>query len=359
MIDLIVYDNDFEPRGIVDIQSSVLWERRFYEAGYFEIHTPASENNNALLHQGSYIMRTDAFESGVIIYTQASTDESGATDMTTIGRFLSWLLHGHIVQSTTTYTGNAETIMRTLVENTVMNSETVDYIPDLALGELCGTEKTVNVRLEFPDLHDALKEIARCSGVGFRIILDPNDKKLYFECYDSHDYSAEQDENPRVIFSPDYDTIIGSASYTVNDNNTVNCVTMRYSGQYGQVVVRYNPKNVSGLDMREIYVETDKCVTYTVEGATYLDVAATHNLLRSMAPQYIHEKETSVEAAAAYTGSFVYKEDYDIGDIVTVEYKPYDITLTQRIHTIVENYTEAGKEIIPITGPIWPKGEEL
>jgi hypothetical protein len=135
MIDLIVYDNDFTAQGIVDIQSSVMWERRFYEAGYFEIHTPASENSNALLKQGAYIMRTDALESGVIVYTHASTDTDGSTDISAIGRFLSWLLHGHIVQSTTTYSGNAETIMRTLVENTVMNSETVDYIPDLAL---CG-----------------------------------------------------------------------------------------------------------------------------------------------------------------------------------------------------------------------------
>lgn len=359
MIDLIVYDQEFNAQGIVDVQSSVMWERRFYEAGYFEIHTPATENNNALLQQGNYIMRTDAYESGTIMYLHASTAADGSTDIAAIGRFLSWLLHGHIVQNTTTYSGNAETVMRDLVQATVMNSETVDYIPNLELGELCRTEKTVSVRLEYPDLHDALKEIARRSGVGFRLILDPNDGKLYFECFDSHDYSAEQSDNPRVIFSPDYDTIIGSASYTVNDGATVNCVTVVYSGAFGTTSIRYNPNNVSGTDMRELCVVTDKCVTYSNEGGTYLNVAATQALLRSMAPDYISEKKTEVEASAAYTGSFVYKEDYDIGDIVTVEYKPYGITLTQRIHGICENYTESGKDIIPIMGPIWPKGEEL
>ena len=51
MVELIVMDNDFTPQGVIDVYSSLIWERRFYENGYFELHAPATENNIKLLKQ--------------------------------------------------------------------------------------------------------------------------------------------------------------------------------------------------------------------------------------------------------------------------------------------------------------------
>ena len=356
MIDLIVYDKNIEPVGIVDTESELLWERRFYEAGYFEMIVPPTENNNALLQTGNILVRAETPEAGRILYLGKNTDTSGNATVTVIGRFLSYVLHGHIVRGIQTRSGNAEAIMRDLVESVCIDGADADIIPGLVLGAECGATAEISIRLEYNDLHDALKEIARLSGVGFRIRLDPNTKNFIFECINGIDRTANQYENPQVIFSPDYDTIVGEVSSTEDDSTLVNAVTMRYSGEFGDVAVRYDPAEASGIKLQEICVTTDKCVTRTLpDGAVVLNVEATKALLLSLAPQYIKPAHFGISAAVANTGSFEYRRDYDIGDIVTVQYKPYDITINRRIHRMTESYTETGMNIIPTLGEIMPK----
>ena len=354
MVELIVYDKNIDPLGIIDTENSLLWERRFYEAGYFEIHLPPTGDNNALAVTKNYIMRTDARESGVIIYVGKNTESDGTTDVTVIGRFLSYLLHGHIVRSAETYTGNAEDIMRGLVESVCIAGAQPDIIPGLALGAHSGSENTVTVRLEYPDLHDALREIARLSGVGFIIELDPNTGALVFSCRAGKDSSAGQTVNPQVIFSPEYDSIVGGVSAVSDNSATVNAVTMRYSGEFGEVVTRYDRAGATGTELHEICVTTDQCRTRTVEGVTVLDVPGTIALLQSLAPQYITPERYEVAASVSRSGSYEYKTDYDIGDIVTVQYEPFGITLDRRIHKIQENYSEIGIETVPVLGDIYP-----
>jgi hypothetical protein len=269
---------------------------------------------------------------------------------------MSYLLHGHIIRSATVFSGNAENVMRQLVSNVCMTPGTPDYIPGLELGERCNTSKTISIFLEYSDLHDALKEIARRTGVAFRITLDPESGALVFECYEGHNYSADGGDHAVVVFSSEYDTIVGQVSATENDGVTVNAITMLYSGEFGRVAIRYAPIAASGAALHEICVITDKCETTTTQtGARVLDVAGTEALLRSMAPQYIHAKEVSASASVITGGSFEYKVDYDIGDIVTIQHKPYNISMDRRIHKITESYTEYGKEIVPDFGDINPK----
>ena len=354
MVELIVYDKNIDPLGIIDTENSLLWERRFYEAGYFEIHLPPTADNNALALTKNYIMRTDAQESGVVLYVGKNAEDDGTTDVTVIGRFLSYLLHGHVVRSAQTYTGNAEDIMRQLVESVCIAGAQPDIIPGLSLGAHSGSTNEVTVRLEYPDLHDALREIARLSGVGFIIKLDPNSGSLVFSCRAGKDSSAGQSENPQVIFSPEYDSIVGGVS-AVNDNSeTVNAVTMRYSGEFGEVVTRYDRACATGTELHEKCVTTDQCKTIIVDGATVLDVAGTIALLQSLAPQYIVPERYEVAASVARSGSYEYKTDYDIGDIVTIQYEPFGITLDRRIHKIQENYSEIGIETVPVLGDIYP-----
>lgn len=361
MADIIVYDKDLTAIGVFDVQLSLIWERRFYEAGYFELHLPQTEYYNKLIDSAHFLLRADSLEGGVVIYVNKRTDEDGNGEYTLTGRFLSYLFRWRPAYlSKTQYSStNAETLMRTLVSDTVMTEGRNGYIPQVRLGEMCETEKQVkNIRFgtERPTLHDALSEIAKLSGVGFRLRASPADGLLYFECFEGLDKTAGQTTNTCVIFSPDYDTIRGSAEYTSDDSETCNAVTMRYVGEYGSVSVRYQPdETLTGLDLRENTVVTGTCVTYSDGG---IDVEATRKMLRFMARDYIRARKEDVSVSAAYSGTYVYKTDYDIGDIVTVQYKPYGITMNRRIHKITENYSADGKQIIPAFGAVMPNGKD-
>ena len=359
MADILVYDKDMTAVGVFDVQLSQIWERRYYEAGYFELHLPQTDHYNALMERAVFLLRADASEGGVITYVNKRVNEKGDAEITLIGRFLSYLFEWRPVHAGAgNYSGrNAEWLMRHLVEVNVMDETRGGYLPNVRLGELCGSEKVIkNIRISGgKTLHAVLSEIAQMTGIGFRLRAAPAENLLYFECFEGLDKSVGQSDNPRVIFSPDYDTIRGKAEYTEDDSVTCNVVAMRYSGELGAVTVRYNPDNVTGLELREKVFTTDQCA---VGADGQLDIRATENLLKYMARDHIHAVKREMNVSAAYSGTYVYKRDYDIGDIVTVQYNPYGITMRRRIHKITENYTDAGKQIIPLFGAVNPAGED-
>lgn len=358
MIDLIVADHSFKIIGVIDVYESLMWERRFYEAGYFKLQANATENNLALLKEGNYLFRADAEEAAIIKYTETTEDATEAEIINAEGYFLSYILSGHVIKERIVLSGNAETVMRSLVEKIVMSKESVDYIPFIRLGEARGVNATLSINLAYKDLHEALSELSRISGVGFRLRADLNNGLMYFECYEGRDLSAGQTNNPQVVFSPEYDTILSAPTYTVDDTGTVNAVFAYYSGSLGTVAVFYNPKNLKGTELKAEVVEGQAVTITTQGGGQVLDRSATIAALSALAKERITEKSESFSCSVSFTGSNEYKKSYDIGDIVTTEYPRWNVSLTQRIHKVIETYDGAGKQIIPEMGEVWPVGKE-
>jgi hypothetical protein len=353
MVELIALDGDLRAQGVIDVYSSLIWERRFYESGYMELHAPATDNNIKLLKQGNVLLKEGAEESAVIEFLRTATGESGE-EITAVGYFLSRLLYGHVVKNKYSFNGTAEEAMRRLVADTVMNPETDDYIPQVKLGEIKGIGAKADCSIEFTDLEAALGRIAKLSGVGFMLRAEPNSGALIFECFEGKDKSIEQTENPRVIFSEEYDTVLSSAEYTADRTEEVNAVTARYSGEYGEVNVFYNPYGKTGREKREICVFGD-CVTRKTESGVVLDVAATRNKLFKLAREQIKAAAVNFSAAVSFTGNLQYKSSYNLGDIVTCEW--HGMPLNRRIVKITEYYDANGTEIIPDMGEPFPVGE--
>lgn len=351
MTDLEIFSPELEAVGLVDIYSSILWERRYAEAGFFEISAPMVGLNGTLLEIGNLVVKPGALESGVIEQKRIAYTDTGAT-VTVSGRFLSYLLHGHIVMALKQVSGNAEAAMRELVESTVMSAESSDYLPKVALGELAGIKAEVDAYCDYPDLHDYLAALARQSGVLFRLRLDVQEKALIFECYEGKDRSILQTENPQIVFSEDDETI-ANAEYERDRTAEVNAAVARYTGPYGSVIVEYNPENLTGTEKRAISVEGE-CVTYTTEeGGVVLDVAATRARLLSLAKEQLHPATENITATAAAAVP-EYKGDYDLGDIVTVHHAAWGKTLSKRIEAITETENEAEKTVIPTFGSPLP-----
>lgn len=358
MTDLLIADGNYNIIGVVDIYEYLMWERRFYQAGYFELHVPATDNNLTLLKQGNFIFKGNASENGIIKYINVTDEGDGRVTITASGYFLSYLLHGHIVKNRVSFTDTAENIMRSLVESTVMNEYSEDYISYIKLGEKKGITKVITFTTEYTDLHTALSEISKQSGVSFILRADLNEKLLYFECYEGLDRSAEQTVNPQVIFSPRYDTILSSPTYTDDDTVTVNAAVAFYSGSLGRVVVEYNPEKKTGTEKKAVAVR-GQAVTYTTEGGGQaLDVAATQAALLALAKEQIKSRTNRFTSSVSFTGNLEYKKSYDIGDIVTTEYPDWQVSLTQRIHKVTEIYDSTGTEVIPELGDVWPKGKD-
>lgn len=53
--------------------------------------------------------------------------------------------------------------------------------------------------------------------------------------------------------------------------------------------------------------------------------------------------------------NFIYKEDYDLGDIVTVRKKKWDLYMNQRITELSEVYEYGGMIVVPTFGDPLPE----
>ena len=44
-----IYDRDLNFKGVIENHTSLIWTRKYYEPGNFEIHAPITEQNLRLL----------------------------------------------------------------------------------------------------------------------------------------------------------------------------------------------------------------------------------------------------------------------------------------------------------------------
>ena len=52
-----VYDSDLDLKGIIENQTSLIWTRKYNEAGEFELHVPITDDNRNLLRVGNIITK--------------------------------------------------------------------------------------------------------------------------------------------------------------------------------------------------------------------------------------------------------------------------------------------------------------
>lgn len=350
-----IFSRDIVSLGIVDVFDECVWERRYFEAGYFELHAPATENNLRLLKRGRFLYKNGAEESGMITATTL-TEEDGVGKIAVYGRFLSYLLHKHLIKGSYDFDDTAENVMRQLVNAVVCNTSRGDYISFIKLGVSAGTAGAFDGHVDYGDLHDTLSSISKLSGTAFRLRLDPAAKLLYFECYEGKDRSIKQTVNPQVVFSDGDDNILSSATLTEDETPEVNAVTARYNGAYGEVVVNWSPSNASGADKKEVYIEGQAVTRQNSEGVTVLNTAATRAKLLQTAKEALKTLTRDFTCAVSYEGE--YKTGFDLGDIVTVYKKAWGVIQHLRIVTLTENTTAAGYEVIPVFGEPYPLGQE-
>ena len=61
-----IYDKNLNFKGSIENHTSLIWTRKYYEPGNFEIHAPITDRNLALLAKGNIISKRGSKEAGVV-----------------------------------------------------------------------------------------------------------------------------------------------------------------------------------------------------------------------------------------------------------------------------------------------------
>ncbi len=347
-MEIYVFDKNLNFIDTIDQYTSLQWIRRYHTAGRFELHCPITSHNISTLARNNLIWKQDSNEVGIIEYRRLYTDENGKEIITVVGRMLTSILDRRILYTTEQHINkNVEIIMRNMVDKNCISTSEKRKLP-IILGELKGYTERTDYQKSYGNLLEELTALSQTSDIGFFIRTDLEQKKHYFETYKGIDRSIAQSENSHVVFSRDYDNLYNQ-EYTddVNNLRTTALVAGEGEGADREIVVVND--NYSGLDRYELYVDA-RDLQREVDDIILSDEEY-RNLLTQRGLEKLSEyKDIQTFEGSIVTNNYKYKEDFDLGDIVTIIDRKWNVVVNTRITEITEIYENGQVQIIPTFG---------
>lgn len=335
-MEIRIYRPDLYRAGQIENHTSLIWTRKFYEPGNFELHAPITEENLALLQPGNIVSKKGSSEAGVI--EDIEKEESDIKNEITVkGRFLSSYMDRRLIKSTVNFSGLVEVAMRQLLQG-------VTPIPLVRLGELHGFEDRVEFQATMKNLQSYETKLSKTGAIGYRFTPDFINHVIIFDTYKGKDRTVNQNQNSRVIFSESYSNL-NNAIYKYNDQKLKTCAIVGGEGE-GSARVYYTVGGGDGLALREIFVDAKDINSEGLTAAEY-KAALIQRAQEALNENIISE---SLECETEAEINFQYKVDYDLGDIVTVKKKKWGLYMNQRITELQEVYEYGGMYVVPTLG---------
>lgn len=336
-----IYGRNLFRIGQIENQTSLIWTRKFYEPGTFELHAPITDENLYMLQEGNIIGKKGSDEAGII--EDIEKEESDIKNEITVkGRFLSSYMDRRLIKKTVNFSGYIEVAMRQLYSGCIP-------IPLVELGSLNGFTERAEFQVTMKNLLAYENKLSRAGAIGFRYRPDFVNHKIIFETYKGKNRALNQHENNRVIFSEDYNNL-NNAIYKYNSQNLKTFAIVGGQGE-GDARTYYELGGGEGYDLREVFVDAKDL---NPEGMTAAQYKAA---LLQRAQETLNESivSESLECETEAAINFTYKEDYDLGDIVTVKKKKWNLYMNQRITELSEVYEYGGMTVVPTFGDPLPE----
>lgn len=206
------------------------------------------------------------------------------------------------------------------------------------------TELTIDSQYTGDNLYDVVNKICSERAIGFKITL--NDKKQFvFKLYAGTDRSYDQDVNPYVVFSPNFENIINS-NY-IESKTTLKNVTLIGGEGEGSVRKYTTVGSGIGLNRRELFTDARDISSDIGDGVT-LTEAEYMALLQQRGKEKLAENTdmTSFEGQVETTIMFKYGEDFFNGDVVQIA-NEYGHETQARIVEIVMSEDKEGLSVYP------------
>lgn len=350
MRDVIILDGNFKPMlPVVDAYSSLQWTRRYYECGEFELHAPVEFCD--LLKNGQYVYRNDAIETGLIEEFGYSLKDGGEENVFVKGRFLNALLDGRVIARTRNVSGNAEAVLRNLLNAHAINpTDTSRKIENLILGPLSGVGGSVNTQVTGDSLMEYFDKLSLEQELSYLLRYDFLQGKLVFDVWQGFDRTDGQTVNTMAVFSRDFENI-SEESYQRRDADYKNFAYVAGTGEGTARIVEIVNQVPSGERRREMYVDAHDLQPKDDDGNDITTTAYRAILyqrgLEKLKEQVVVE---NIDTAINQFGNLEYKQDFDLGDLCTIINPRIGYQTKQRITEVREIFEKGCTQIEAVFG---------
>lgn len=342
----IVMDSTFNRIAALDNYKTFIWTTRYYEHGDFQIETAVNPETVAILQTGNYIVRTDDDNVGIIEKIDITVSESDERVLKISGRFLTQILARRIIAEQTQLDGTLSDSINQLITDAIINPDIISRkISNFILGTY-EFDDHVEVQYTGKNLYTVISDLAVQYKIGFRVIMDAYEHFI-FELYKGIDRSYNQSIHPYVVFSDEYENLI-NAEYQKDCQGIVTAVLAAGEGEGAdrKTIWVESESQPSGLGRYEVYDDARNVSSNDGE-ITEQDY---YNQLAEGGRASLTSYETTFGGEVNFN-SVKFKEDVNIGDLVTIENKSLGLTLTARIIEVIESIDASGAySIIPTFG---------
>ena len=342
-MDLHIFDKSFNRIAIFDAYESLMWNRDYYGIGNFELHTHNQDPYTLSILKKGYLIVKDNDPSDAM-----EIEELYLTDKLVVkGRSIDNLLGLRIVWNFKEYTNTSSNIIRALVNENCITTDTARRLPNLAIGSVVTTTGNVTEQPFGKILSEVVSELCLKYDIGWKVRFDFDSKKYYFDLYIGPDHTVDQSTNARLMFSREYENIY-NLSYTNSDKPLKNTAMVIGTGEEPKARV-YIGQNNSGFARREVLIDAGDISNKTEEGDD-IPVSTYANLLNQRGLTRLAEMGsiTAFECDVSNLSNLTYRVDFDLGYKVTVFDTDWDVILNTRIVAIEEIY-ENGVQDVRIT----------
>lgn len=345
MMELYILDKDTRQMiGMVDGYESVIWTKRYFEPGDFEIYIRATQRNMELLSLDNFVMRYDDDMVGIIEKVQIIAEQEKGDYIVVSGRCIKSLLGRRIIWKMTNVKGTTEECIRKIVtDNLIVPEIEMRTMPGFVLGKLQGYGDTLEAQYTGDNLLEVITMLCKQYGYGFNVFLNDS-LDFVFQLYKGVNHSYSQDINPYVVFSPLFENIVTS-TYEHDRSGLKNACNVAGEGE-GTERKTYAVGTSAGMERRELFVDA-RDLSSTVDDKTITTVEYNNMLIARGEENLSENAETHVfEGEVETIRQYKYKRDWDIGDIVTIQ-NQYGVTGNPRIIEVIETMDGSGYAVSP------------
>ncbi|OQA14800.1 MAG: hypothetical protein BWY62_00896 [Firmicutes bacterium ADurb.Bin356] len=332
-MELYVFNTERELLGVVEAYEYLQWTRKYSECGSFSLRAIADTNNLNLLRMGHILWKSDDLEAGIIEHIELN--EELQETITVSGCFLTGLLGRRIIWQTEILQGNLSTGIAQLLANNALTPTDADRtIPGLAFSSVT-FNYTLNMQVSYKNLLTTIGDLCRAHDVGLRTVFNPQSKLFTVTLYEGRLTSS--------VFSREFENLT-EQSYIHSTHDYASTALIGGEGEGSERVMAIAGTG-SGLDRYETFVDA-KALRINDFGEEYETALLLHGESRLKELNMVQ----SFDAVLHEHGNLKYKEDFDLGDIVTVIAKRWGVSMQTRITEIEETYDSEGRHIDVVFG---------
>lgn len=361
MMELYVFNMDFEFQGVIDIYRSFSFERSYYSIGKMLLVLDFTQDALELLQDEFIIVKREDLNKPceAAIITNRTIETVGNQVVFKIGGFsLNWFLYRRFVWGQQRYSGDIDHVLKQFV---IKNAITPDNINRVIPGLSVSSSKTFGTTEEVStgkQLSNIFEEIGMKHEVGWCVLFDLKNKKFVFDVYQGLDLTPDQAENEPVVFSVQNENL-PSQSYLHSIDDFANMALVAGAGEGTARKTEVINDEIAGWKRRELYVDARDISDEDADGTVIPDVTY-KKLLVSRGNSKLAESKVveTLDSEIYHNSQYVYKRDYDLGDKVLIE-SEWGVHLETRITKVAEIYENGMLTIQPEFGTNIPDLKNL